>query len=128
MGDGENRGTVERFWAALEKADFDAAGEELHEDFTETYFQSGERLPSKEKFLAMARSFPGFPAVEVRRHIGSGDVWVTEASFDYARDGSKPWEVCEVQELRDGKMREIHAFFGAPFDPAYWRAPFVERF
>ncbi len=60
MGDGENRGTVERFWAALEKADFDAAGEELHEDFTETYFQSGERLPSKEKFLAMVRSFRAF--------------------------------------------------------------------
>ncbi len=43
-----------------EKADFDAAGEELHEDFTETYFQSGERLPSKEKFLAMVRSFRAF--------------------------------------------------------------------
>jgi len=36
--------------------------------------------------------------------------------------------VCEVQELQDEKIREIHGFFGVPFDAADWRAPFVERF
>jgi hypothetical protein len=61
---------VQRFWAALEKEDFEAAIEELHEEFQET---------------------------------------------------------CEVQELRNGKIRRITAFLGAPFDLAEWRKPFVEQ-
>jgi limonene-1,2-epoxide hydrolase len=127
MGESENRGAVERFWAALEREDFDSATEELHEDFQETYPQSGEHIVGKEKFLGLLRSFPGFPRVTVRRHRGTGGLWVTEAAFDYARDGSPPWQVCEVQELSDGKIRRITAFFGAPFDPAQWRKPFVEH-
>lgn len=126
MGESENRAAVERFWAALEKEDFEAAAEELHEEFQEMYPQSGERIVGKEKFLGLLKSFPGFPGVKVRRHQGTGGLWVTEAAFDYARDGSTPWQVCEVQELSGGKIRRITAFFGAPFDPAEWRKPFVE--
>jgi limonene-1,2-epoxide hydrolase len=127
MGESENRAAVERFWTALEKEDFEAATEELHEEFQETYPQSGEHIVGKDKFLGLLKSFPGFPRVNVRRHQGTGDLWVTEAAFDYARDGSTPWQVCEVQELSDGKIRRITAFFGAPFDPAEWRKPFVEQ-
>jgi limonene-1,2-epoxide hydrolase len=126
MGESENREAVERFWAALEKQDFDAAAEEIDEAFEETYPQSGEHIVGKDKFVGLLKAFPGFPRVKVRRHRGSEDLWVTEATFDYARDGSASWEVCEVQDVRDGKLRSITAFFGAPFDPAEWRLPFVE--
>jgi limonene-1,2-epoxide hydrolase len=126
MGEDENRGALERFWAALERQDFDAAAEEIHEEFEETYPQSGEHIVGKDNFVGLLKAFPGFPDVKVRRHRGGGDLWVTEAVFDYAKDGSTPWEVCEVQEVRDGKLRSITAFFGAPFDPATWRVPFVE--
>ena len=127
MDERENRAAVERFWAALEKEDFDAAILEVHEDFEETYPQSGEHVVGKDKFLGLLKAFPGFPRVQVRRHGGCGDHWVTEAAFDYARDGSAPWQVCEVQELSEGKIRRITAYFGAPFDPAEWRKPFVEH-
>ena len=126
MDESDNRATVERFWAALEAQDFDAAVDELHKGFEETYPQSGERIVGKANFLGLLRAFAGFPWVKVRRHLGAGDLWITHAAFDYARDGSPPWQVCEVQELSEGKIRTITAFFGAPFDAAEWRRPFVE--
>ncbi len=127
MSDDENRGAIERYWRALERSDFDAAVAELHEDFAETFPQSGETIRGTENFLQVLRNFPSFPSIRVHRHLGSGNLWITEAAFDYSKDGSQPWEICEVQELRDGKISRIRAVFGAPFDAAEWRAPWVER-
>jgi ketosteroid isomerase-like protein len=127
MGERENRAAVERYWDALSRQDFDAAMKDLHEDFVEEYVQSGERIRGIANQLAVISSYPGFPAITVRHHIGRDDLWVTHAAFDYARDGGPPYQVCQVQELRDGKIARIHAFFGAPFEPAEWRAAWVER-
>jgi hypothetical protein len=127
MGGQENRAAVERFWDAIATESFDAAAAELHDDYLETYPQSGERIRGRANWLGLVKSYPGFPAVSVHRHIGREDLWVTEAAFDYARDGSPPWQVCQVLELRDGKISRITAVFGAPFEAAEWRAPFVER-
>jgi ketosteroid isomerase-like protein len=126
MGEQENRAAVERFWEALHRTDYDAAVEELHEDFVEDYVQSGERVRGIHNWLSLVRNYPGFPAITVRQHIGRDDLWVTHAAFDYARDGSPPYQVCEVQQFRDGKIARITAFFGAPFDPAEWRTAWVE--
>lgn len=127
MGELEERAAVDRFWAALEKEDFEAAGLELHEDFEEFYPQSGEHIVGRDNFLGLLKAFPGFPRVKACRHRGGGGLWVTEAAFDYARDGSPPWQVCELQELTGGKIRRLTAYFGAPFEPAEWRKPFVEH-
>jgi limonene-1,2-epoxide hydrolase len=127
MGERENAEAVERYWRALEKEEFETAKAELHEDFVETYPQSGERIRGVENWLSLVTSYPGFPAITVRRIIGRDDLWITEAAFDYAKDGSPPWQVCEVQECRDGKIAEVTAVFGAPFEAADWRAPFVEH-
>jgi limonene-1,2-epoxide hydrolase len=127
MGEEDNRGAVERYWEALGREDFEAAVAELHEDFVETYPQSGERTRGKENWLGLLSSNPAFPAIRVRRHLGRGDVWVTEAAFDYARDGSPPWQICEVQECNEGKIVRIDAYFGAPFEAAEWRSRWVER-
>lgn len=127
MGEQQNRDMIERFWQCLENEDFDAAAVELHDEFTELYPQSGERIRGKDNWLSLVRNYPGFPAVAVRRHIGREDLWVTEAAFDYARDGSPPYQVCEVQECRDGKIATVTAFFGAPFEAAEWRAQWVDR-
>ncbi|MDP8957206.1 MAG: nuclear transport factor 2 family protein [Actinomycetota bacterium] len=125
--DRANREVVERYWRALERSEFDAAVEELADDFVETYPQSGETIRGKDNFLQVLKYFPSFPAIRVHRHVGCGDVWITEAAFDYSKDGSQPWEICDVQELRDGKIVRIRAVFGAPFDAAEWRAKWVER-
>jgi ketosteroid isomerase-like protein len=128
MGEQENREAVERYWEALGREDFETALAELHEDFEETFVQSGERVRGKENFLAFLRANPAFPAIKVRRHLGRQDVWVTQADFDYARDGSPHWQICEVQELKDGKIARIQAYFGPPFEAAEWRAQWVEQF
>jgi limonene-1,2-epoxide hydrolase len=127
MGEQENAAAVDRYWSALSRQDFEAAVEELHDGFEETYVQSGERIVGKENRLGLLRAHAGFPAISVVRTVGRSDLWVTEAEFDYARDGSPPWQVCEVQELRNGRIARIHAFFGSPFEAAEWRGPFVER-
>jgi hypothetical protein len=126
MGDSDNRAPVERFWTALEQKDFDAAGAELHDDFSETYPQSGERIQGRDNYLGLLKAFPGFPDISVRRHVGSGELWVTHAVFDYGHDGATLWEICEVQEMREGRIWRTTAFFGAPFEAADWRRPFVE--
>ena len=122
-----NRATVERYWEAVAREDFDAAAKEFHDDFIELWPQSGERISGRENWLSMVRAYPGFPSIEQKRTIGRADLWVTEAAFDYARDGSPPWQVCAVQECRDGKIARITEFFGSPFEPADWRAEWVER-
>lgn len=127
MPDDENREVIERYWRALEQSDFDAAVAELHDDFAEAYPQSGETIRGTDNFLQVLRNFPSFPSIRVHRHLGGGSLWITEAAFDYSKDGSQPWEICEVQELRDGKISRIRAVFGAPFDAAEWRSSWVER-
>jgi hypothetical protein len=127
MVEQENRGAVERYWRALENEDFEAAKAELHPDFVESFPQSGERIRGVQNWLSFVTNYPGFPAITVRRIVGRDDLWVTEAAFDYSRDGSTPYQVCEVQECRDGKIATITAVFGAPFEAADWRADFVER-
>jgi limonene-1,2-epoxide hydrolase len=127
MGERENGEAVERFWRALEKEDFEAAKAELHPDFVESYPQSGERIRGIQNWESLVTTYPGFPAITVSRIIGRDDLWVTEAAFDYSKDGSPPYQVCEVQECRDGKIAAVNAVFGAPFEPADWRAAFVER-
>lgn len=128
MGDRENRETVKRFWAALVEKDFDTAGSFIHEDLEEVYLQSGEVIRGKENWLRLVKGFPGFPSIEHRRTIGGGDVWISELEFDYGGEmAGQKWQVAEIVEMRDGKLWRIHAFFGQPFEPAEWRAPFVDR-
>ncbi len=47
MSDEENRGVIERYWRALEAPDLDAALAELHDDFVETFPQSGQTIRRK---------------------------------------------------------------------------------
>ena len=61
----ENRGVIERYWSALERSDFDAAVGELHEDFAETFPQSGETIRGRDNFLGVLRNFPSFPSIRV---------------------------------------------------------------
>jgi len=123
----KNRETVEHYWDALARGDFDAAMDDLHDDFVETYPQSGEQVVGRDNYLALIRHHPTFPAIAVRRHVGRDDLWVTEIGLDYAKDGRPVWESCEIQELKDGKISRITVIFGAPFEAPDWRSQWVER-
>ena len=125
---GDNRQVVERYWEALARKDFDAAAKELHSEFTEDWPQSGEHIAGVYNWLVMVRAHPTFPKITVRSHTGDGSLWVSESHFEYPVSGGvAPFEVCAVQRLRDGRITHITEYFGAPFEPASWRAKFVQR-
>ncbi len=60
----------------------------------------------------------------LRRMHGSGDLWVTEEIITY--DGGKPTHAVNIMEFRDGKVARETIYFGEPWDPPAWRAPWVE--
>ena len=116
---------VLRFWEALERRDFDGAASRLTEDFVEEWPQSGERIVGIPNWLGMVRNHPTFPSIRHVRTVGEGDVWASHSIYDYG-DGV-PWQICAVQELRDGAIARITEFFGSPFEAAQWRVDLVER-
>jgi hypothetical protein len=128
MADNGDRQTIERFWEALARKDFDSALSVVHDEFEERYPQSGEVIRGLRNFEGLLKNFPGFPSIRHLRTRGGGEVWVSELEFDYGGDmAGQKWQVCEIIEMRDGKIWRIQAFFGQPFEPAEWRVPFAER-
>ena len=108
MTDDENREVIERYWHALERSDFDDAVAELHEDFAETFPQSGETIRGKDNFLQVLRNFPSFPSIRVHRHLGAGNLWMTEAAFDYSKDGSQPPRTGDLNGWSEADRRLHH--------------------
>jgi hypothetical protein len=64
------------------------------------------------------------PEVTIRRIIGSGDLWIAEATLEY---GDERYEAVSVLEMRDGKIAKETDFFAASFEAPEWRAQWVER-
>ena len=127
MGGEDNRGAVEAMWEAFARKDFEAAAESMADDFVEDWPQSGERIAGKENWLSIVKNFPGgVPDATPVRLVGEGDVWVQELLFDYRGDVGT-YHVCAVHEFRDGKMAAMTEYFGPPFEPAEWRAQWIER-
>lgn len=119
---------VERYWEALVRKELGAAAACLHDEFTEDWPQSGERIVGRDNWLSMVTHHPTFPAVSRVSHEGGDDLWVSRAHFDYPTDGEPAaYEICAIQWLRDGRIVRIVEYFAAPFEPADWRADLVER-
>jgi ketosteroid isomerase-like protein len=120
-----NRETVERLLEALSTGDLDLFHAQFHDDSVMEYPQSGERIVGAENRRAVYGAFPGLPRVTPRRILVSGDLAVVEALLDYG-DGAA-WQAVFVFELRDGKVARETAYWPQPFEPAEWRAQWVER-
>jgi SnoaL-like domain len=121
------RSTVERYWRLVGAGDWEGATALMHHDFVEEWPQSGERLRGTGNWLSMITAHPNPPAITAIQTWGGDDLYVTHAAFDYAGDGSPPWQVLAVMEFRDGKIVRILQVFGAPFEASEWRSEWVER-
>lgn len=127
MGSEENRRTVEAMWEGFARKDFEAFVASTHPDFVEEWPQSGERIHGRENWLGVVRNFPGgVPDATPVRLFGDGDVWVQELLLHYGGELGT-YHVISTHEFRDGKVARITEYFGAPFEPAEWRAQWVER-
>jgi ketosteroid isomerase-like protein len=145
MADLNTRDVVERYRRAMEAGDIDGILATLHEEYTEDYPQSGERIHGGANLRAMMQHYPGGEprAEKVEQVIGSEDSWVVSPSFIPMRvegsgdqytgiahirypDGSE-WHVIQLMQLKDGRIFRIVSYYAAPFEAPAWRSPFVER-
>ena len=95
-----------------------------HDDYVMEMPQSGERVRGRDNMRAMQEAFPNPPDATLRRIVGSGDVWVMEATSNY---GDDVYLVTDIFEFRDGKIAKETRYYAQPFEAPAWRAQWVER-
>jgi ketosteroid isomerase-like protein len=144
MGEGGNRETVDKFYRALNRGDWNGLEKFLDPEYVWEMPQSGERARGLDNNRTMNENYPGRPTVETKRITGSEDKWVTTPSFtvlkvtgtgdDYTAesrvtypDGSV-WHSVDIFQFRAGKILRHTAYFAASLDAPEWRARWVERF
>ena len=124
MEDPEIRSALDRHWAASDANDFETEHDIYRDDAVLEYPQSGERIRGRRNIQA-SRTVAAEPeALQVRRIVGAGDLWVTEFVLTY--DG-RPSYTVSIMEFRDGKVMRETQYFGDPFEPGPSRAQLVER-
>ena len=124
MDDRTVRLALERHWAASDASDFEAEHEIYREDAALDYPQSGERIRGRRNIQESRTVQPNKKRFEVRRMVGSGDLWVTEFILTY--DGIPSYTV-SIMEFRDDKVARETQYFADPFVAPAWRAQWVER-
>jgi hypothetical protein len=125
MSEESNRHTVERLIEGLNTRDLALFHAQFHEDSVMEYVQSGERIVGGENRRGVYGAFPQLPRVDPTRVRADGDLVIVEARLDYGDDTD--WRGVFIFELRDGLIASETAYFTQPFEPAAWRAQWVER-
>jgi hypothetical protein len=124
MDDREIRKALDRHWAASDANDFETEHQIYREDAVLDYPQSGERIRGRQNIQLSRTAQPNQKRFNVRRIIGSGDLWVTEFVLTY--DG-RPSYTVSIMEFVDGKVAHETQYFADPFEPGPSRAQWVER-
>jgi len=126
MSDVAGRQVVERFWAAMGENDFQAAGELLHDDFVLEWPQSGERIRGRGNFVAINEQYPaaGRWRFTLHRLVADSSGVATDATVT---DGAVSGRAITFSEVRDGRIVRQTEYWPDPFEPAPWRARWVEQ-
>src|SRR5271168_3314673 len=122
--DQEIRAALDQHWAASDANDFETEHLIYHEDAVLDYPQSGERTRGRVNIQKQRASQPSKKQFDIRRIIGSGDLWVTEYILKY--DG-KPSYTVSIMEFKGDKVARETQYFADPFPAPAWRAQLVER-
>ena len=125
MENDQIRSALDRHWSASDAGDFDAEHDIYHDDAVLEYPQSGERIRGRRNIQTTRTLQANKKRFDVRRILGSGDLWITEYVLSY--DGQPSYTV-SIMEFRDGKVARETQYFGDPFEASAWRAQWVERF
>jgi len=124
--DKESKSIVAQFWATLQTDDFRESARLLAEDFVLEWPQSGERIRGPENFAALNQHYPaaGRWQFTVDRIIAEGDQVVTDVGVT---DGKTTGRAITFSTVDAGKIVNQVEFWPDPFEPAEWRAHWVER-
>jgi ketosteroid isomerase-like protein len=122
----ESKQIVERFWATMQTNDFKAVGELLHDDYTLEWPQSGERIRGRANFVAVNENYPAHGRWEFTIHgiIAEGNEVVSDVDVT---DGIVKGRVITFSTIKEGKILHQTEFWPDPFEPAEWRAQWIER-
>lgn len=126
MSDVASRRVVERFWTAMGENDFQAAGELLHDEFVLAWPQSGERIRGRANFVAINVQYPatGRWRFTLHRLVADSSGVVTDITVT---DGTVSGRVITFSKVRDGRIVRQTEYWPDPFEPAPWRAQWVEQ-
>lgn len=121
-----NERVVASFWAAMQANDFRGAGEVLHDDYVLDWPQSGERIRGRENFVAINENYPaaGRWNFTVHRLVAGADEVASEVSVT---DGVVRARAITFSTIREEKISRQTEYWPDPFEPAAWRARWVER-
>ncbi len=124
--DQESKQIIAQFWAAMQANDFRAAGEWLHDEYVLEWPQSGERIRGRANFVAINEHYPAAGQWNFTIHhiIAEGDEVVSEVTVT---DGAITGRAITFSTLRDGKIVHQTEYWPDPFEPAAWRAQWVEK-
>ena len=122
MDEARARAAIAAHFAAAGR-DEPVATEIYSDDAVLEFPQGGERIRGKANILAMRSNYPARLEFEMRRTIGTGDIWVNEYTISY--DG-KPSNVIGIMEFRDEKVFRETVYVSDPWDPPAWRSKWVE--
>jgi limonene-1,2-epoxide hydrolase len=122
----ESKQIVERFWATMQTNDFKAVGEYLHDNYILEWPQSGERIRGRANFIAINENYPAHGRWEfaVHRILAEGEEVVSDVAVT---DGIITGRVITFSTIQDGKILHQTEFWPDPFEPAAWRAQWVEK-
>lgn len=123
MNEESDRDAAERYFAAFERWDLETVETLVADDAVEGRPQSGERFVGRANIMGMLGALPSEPRISWRSIRGGPRVWVAAGIVEY---GEGPVHLIGVARFEDGKMVEADYYFADPFEPAEWRAPFVE--
>jgi hypothetical protein len=111
-------------WRASAAGDADAEHDIYDDDAICDYPQSGERILGRKNLQALRTHHPGKPSgFNVRRILGSGDIWVTEYTIGYL---GRSTHTVSIMEFRDGKVVHETQYFADPFEAPAWRSQWVQ--
>lgn len=122
----QSKRIVADFWAAMQTNDFKAASEFLHDGYILEWPQSGERIRGRANFVAVNENYPAQGRWEfiVHQIVAEDDKVVSDVDVT---DGVVTARVITFSTVRDGKILHQIEFWPDPFEPAAWRAQWVEQ-
>lgn len=112
-------------WHASAVGDIKREHDIYDDDAICDYPQSGERIFGRNNLQALRSHHPGKPSgFNVRRMLGTGDLWITEYIITYQ---GQPAYTVSIMEFSNGKVVHETQYFADPFEAPTWRTQWVEQ-
>jgi len=125
MADQDNQAALMQHWAASASGDLETEHNIYDDNVLCEYPQSGERIRGRRNLQALRGHHPGKPSgFNVRRIVGSGDLWVTEYVIIYE---GKSFQTVSIMEFKGGKVVHETQYFAEPFAAPEDRRQWVEQ-